>query len=420
MKLTRPSSLFKFALASTIILSSTAVLASAFQIWEQGSGIGDYHAGAAAEGNDASSEFYNPALTTRLNKTEISVGGVYIPVHANFKGYVTSLGLENETGYYGVNSDTVAVVPNFHIVVPITEKLRFNFGETTPFGLTTRYPANFDNVASQAATKTSLKTINLNPGLSYAITKRFSIGAGFDALWGTAVYDNNANIVGSGAYFKNELSGWGYGYNVGLLYELSDATRFGLSYRSQVNINADGPSSFDTSVTSTVSAAFPLPATIIGSIYHDYSGQRWSSMASVMFTEWHEFATLILKNTAFGQDINVHEDYRNTFNVVLGAHYKICDKWMLKFGTGFEQTPTQTGYRDIRLPDTWRIPFSVGANWKMNKSIRVDMGFTHLFTPHANINNKMSSEESGDIVPAQQGKAVMNANVIGAEVSISL
>ena len=420
MKLNTPTSLLKFALVTTIILSNTAVFASAFQIWEQGSGTGDYHAGAAAEGDNASAEFYNPALTTRLKKTEVSLGGVYIPVHANFKGYVTSLGLENETGYYGVNSDTVAFVPNIHIVVPIGEKLRFSFGETTPFGLTTHYPAAFDNVASQAATKTSLKTINLNPGLSYAITEHFSIGAGFNALWGTAVYDNNANIVGSGAYFKNTLNGWGYGYNVGLLYELSDVTRFGLSYRSQVKIKADGPSSFDTTNTSTVSADFPLPATLTASAYHDFSGTKWSGMTSVELTEWHEFATLVLKNTAFGQDINVHEDYRNTFNFAVGAHYRVCDHWKLKFGTGFEQTPTQTGYRDIRLPDTWRIPLSVGANLKINNSISVDMGFTHLFVPHAIINNKMSSEESGDIVPAQQGKASMNANVMGAEVSIKL
>src|SRR3990167_11188999 len=71
------------------LLLSPAIFAGAFQLWEEnGAGTGDYHAGGAAEANDASAVFYNPAGLTRLQHQQIVASGVAIPTYLRFSGTV--------------------------------------------------------------------------------------------------------------------------------------------------------------------------------------------------------------------------------------------------------------------------------------------------------------------------------------------
>ena len=55
-----------------LFVAPLPVLAAAFQLWEQdGASIGNYHAGYAAEANDASIAFYNPAGMVKIPNQQI-------------------------------------------------------------------------------------------------------------------------------------------------------------------------------------------------------------------------------------------------------------------------------------------------------------------------------------------------------------
>ncbi len=57
----------KMSLSVLLFLSSTALMASGFQTWQQsGKSYGDGAAGAAAEANDATTAFYNPAGLVKI------------------------------------------------------------------------------------------------------------------------------------------------------------------------------------------------------------------------------------------------------------------------------------------------------------------------------------------------------------------
>ncbi len=62
----------------------------------------------------------------------------------------------------------------------------------------------------------------------------------------------------------------------------------------------------------------------------------------------------------------------------MGFNYKYNEQWLLRAGTGYDQTPTKPPYRNTRLPDTDRVAFSGGFHTKLNQALSIDFGYTYL------------------------------------------
>ncbi len=417
------------ASAAMAAVTSTAN-ASAFQLYEESaSGTGDYHAGYAAEADDASTEFYNPAGMVRIKHLEVSSGAVLIPLNAKFNGAIhetiggTPLPALSTNGW--VDGSTTSLIPNLHVVYPFKKRWAFGFGVTVPFGLASSYP--WDSNASYGATVTRIAAFNFNPSLAYAVTKKMSLAAGLDVVYGTATYDQNVGLPGSSGVFTNSLSGTAVGWNAGMLYQFTPKTRVGLTYRSHVKLNASGTSTLTDITTSgdpqssKVKAGLDLPGYATLSVFSNVR-PKWDLMATAMWTNWNRFSTLSLRNTALQfsvitlpADIIVHEDYSNTWNFAVGAHYHINQRFLLKMGGGYDMTPTKTGYRDSRLPDASRIAIAAGLQAGITKWLVADFGWAHLFAKDSVID----STQSGSPVTST-GKAKMSANVIGLQFTAKL
>lgn len=402
--------------ASTFIFSVN-IFAGGFQLWEQDSGgIGDYHAGGAAEADTAATLFFNPAGATRLKQQQVSVGAAYIPLNVSFSGTVNSTVPVNPT-----SGDTSNIVPNFAYAIPFANhRFAFAFSVTTPFGLATNYPNT--SPINLLATKTQLETINLNPSLAYAINQYISIGVGFDELYGKAIYDSDVFEP-----LDTGLTGWSEGYNAGVLIQFNPQTRIGVSYRSAITVDATGGSSSQTlgsppvPVNTTASADFPLPATTIFSAYHQFT-DRFTMMASAFYTQWSCFKELVINNlaTPFGAGtVGLFENYRNTWNLAIGGKYKLNSDVSLLAGFGHDQTPTKLGYRDIRLPDNNRYAASLGFDIHPSKKWLLSFGWIHFFVPNTPIDNSLANDTSKTttLLPPNigVGSVAASVNVYGAQ-----
>ena len=81
--------LFMILLSAGMLGLSQQASAAAFQLWElDGASIGNYHAGAAAVAEDASTAFYNPAGLIRIKNQELVLGGDSVVTDIRFKGTV--------------------------------------------------------------------------------------------------------------------------------------------------------------------------------------------------------------------------------------------------------------------------------------------------------------------------------------------
>lgn len=381
-------------ISAFILLSSISSTASAagYAIIEQSvSGLGRAFAGSAAVAEDASTIFFNPAGLSYLEQAEMDVAAYYIAPQSEFNNDDSSIaGMIPLTGGDGGDAGKNAVVPNFYYAHPVNDKLALGFGITAPFGLVTEY--NDSWVGRYFAVKSDLKTVNFNPSIAYQATEKLSIGAGVSAqyidLELTQMADLGA-LFGPGPQMadgkaKLEADDWGFGFNVGLLYQMSDSTRIGLAYRSKISHTLKGDGKLRDANGNQLSKEdiqgdVDLPETVSLAINHDIN-DKWSVMADATLTRWTRFEELVIESDGPFLGAEKTEDWDNSMRYGLGVSYKYSPQWQFRAGIAYDETPISNAQRrTARIPGTDRKWLAVGATYRYSDKIIIDAGYAHLF-----------------------------------------
>ena len=116
---------------------------------------------------------------------------------------------------------------------------------TVPDGLNTNWSVQIGTGSNTTYPYSSIKVIDVNPGLAYQVTPRLAVAAGVNALYGQADYNAALNMPDAGipqSEEKNHLKGTAFDWNAGILFSPSDRTRIGLGFRSSYHLVATGPS----------------------------------------------------------------------------------------------------------------------------------------------------------------------------------
>lgn len=426
---------------SGILAISTQAHASAFQLWEQdGASIANYHAGYAALATDASIAWYNPAGMVRIKDQQLVLGAVAVTTAFKYRGSVTVIEPHSDQTFTDITAQggTFNLVPDLHYVAPINDCVSFGLSIAVPFGLKTDYGRH--TALRYAATLTSISVVDLSPSLAVRLTDQASLGFGLDFQKNDAEFDSIGVINGipdSDTSSTNRVSGWGYGYHAGILYEICPTARAGLSYHSQVRHHLRGSSKFvgptatalnDGPLTSKHAFSnITLPPYTALSYYQDVC-PRVSVMATVIFTQWSKTKDLILNDYAgaispepfdiepsTGIQIVVPDHYRNTWNVSIGADYHLTDQIILRGGVGYDETPVKDTYRNVQLPDNNRYVFAIGGHYQANKCLGFDLGWMHVMSGQAHVNPP--PQPLGGETIATNGNLRGAADVYGAQIT---
>lgn len=405
------------ATAALLGLSSVSLFGAGFQLAERSvTGLGRAFSGEAAIGDDASVLASNPAGMILLEDGALSVGLQYVKPDVDIKGVTP----------YGPASDSSvaeeALVPYFYYTRKINDNLTVGLGMFSSFGLATDYSNSF---ASRAGTETSeITTVTVNPSLAYRINDKWTIGAGIDFMYvdGRLTARNtpgvNAGGPVGGTLFDLEGDDWGYGWNIGVLFEASDKTRIGLHYRSSIDLEIEGHAT-GSLVESTgaakrdASLSVELPDTVELSIYHEINDQ-WAVHGDVLWTNWSKFEQLApIVHPGIDPALLVQENWEDSYRYSIGATYKHSDKVTFRFGVALDESPVATADRTLRIPDADRLWVSVGATIKLNDCYNLDLGYTHIFADDADINSVMNGGNEGQFT----GTASGDVDIIGIGIS---
>lgn len=407
-KLKRTQTLVGLSIFSVLTGFSLNVQAGGFQLNEENvTNLGNAFAGAGAQADDASTEFFNPAGMTRLESPQVLVAGTLI--HVNAKVHVqsatnTTIGnIQSSQQVFGssnLSPGGFAVIPAFHFVYPITANFAAGFGINAPFGLSTDYSDT--SMVRHLATESDLQAIDLGPSFAYQLTPNFSFGAGLDVEYLSADFDQiiadpTGQLPGLGT-FDNEGEDWGLGWHGGVLYQPDACTRYGLTYHSRIDHTIRGRAIANLTQGRTVgdfggnfSADAILPDTIDLSAYHDLNSQ-WSVLGSLDYTRWSSIQAITAKYSGLLSNLvssaQLPFDLRDTFRLSGGLNYRPDDKWTLRTGLAWDESPVKSDTeRTFRLPDSDRIWLALGAQYIINRRFTVDAGYAHLFVMHSHINN---------------------------------
>lgn len=403
--------------------------ASGFALIEQGGGLGNAFAGGAASAEDASTVFFNPAGMSRLNGTQISLGGAFIKPSAKFNGTASGLApLQTAGSGTGGDAGGWAFVPNLYTTHQINDQLHVGLGVNAPFGLQTKY--NSDWMGRFQGVKSKLETVNVNPSVSYDVGDSFSVGAGVSYQYVSGKLTNAVNYSGlafsaGGGALLGAIGGPGkeglstltgndtaFGYNFGALFKIGEQTRIGAAYRSKIKYHLSGDVRFDNRPAllaaalpdQPVSLAITMPDSFSMSAFHQFSDQL-DIMADATWTGWSEFKTLEVKR-ANGTPLGAAtpENWDDTWRFSVGTAYHYNDQWTARAGVAYDQSPVSTTYRTVRIPDADRTWLTLGGQYKPSPNSTVDFGYAHLFVSNAKLNQSAAAN------PDLAGKGLLVGN----------
>lgn len=385
-----------------LCLAGCAGLADAagFALIEQsGSGQGNAFAGGAASAEDASTIFYNPAGMTLLPGKQVVVAVHAIGLSTEFSNQGSTAPLGKPLGGTGGDAGDWSYLPNLYVSWALTPQWSVGVGVNVPFGLTTEYDPTW--IGRYQAIKSDLKTVNINPAVAYKINDMISIGAGvnyqsIDAELTRAV-NFSALFPDGSAKVEGDDTGWGW--NAGALFNLGSDMRVGVAYRSAIHYTLEGNVSFGVPAgvpaglrppDGPIRADITVPETASVSVFQSF-GERWDLMGDITWTRWNRFQDLNIYRTNGALLQATPEHWENTFRLALGLNYHLNERWKLRGGVAFDQSPVPDQYRTARIPDNDRTWASVGAQWKFTQSAALDIGYSHLFVKDSSISDNQGT-----------------------------
>ncbi|MBA0217413.1 long-chain fatty acid transporter FadL [Pectobacterium brasiliense] len=372
-------------IAVAVALFSANVSAAGFQLNEySSSGLGRAFSGEGAVADNATSGSRNPATMTLFDRPSFSGGVTYINPDIDISGSSSS----------GQNVDAKNIaphawVPNLHFIMPLSEQWAIGASATTNYGLATEF--NDSYAAGSIGGKTDLLTSNLNLSAAYRLNQHFSFGLGVNAVYADAKFVRHAGeaapLLGlqpSSEISRMEGKEWGYGWNAGILYEVDENNRFGLTYRSKVDIDFNGDYSSQLPVfPGTGGATIPgkltlnLPEMWEASAYHRVA-PKWAVHYSLTYTSWSQFQELKATDNSGNIRFRKEEGFRDAYRIALGTTYYHDDNWTFRSGIAFDDSPVPAENRSISIPDQDRFWLSAGTTYAFNKDASVDVGVSYM------------------------------------------
>ncbi len=344
-----------------------------------------------AGADDASSVYYNPAGLTRLAGPQL-ITNIYAG-HAITR-YKDANGTDSSDG-------RIYVLPMFYYGTPVpgSDRLFLGLGVYEPFGLGSKW--SDDSPVRYNSTLAEISVININPSVAWRLSDRLSVGAGLDFFTSTVKMRNmnDYSAVGGGdGQFKLEADGRGWGYNLGLQYQCTDSIVLGVSYRSQVRVGYDGDAEFQdippalippfggTNVSYDADGGIDYPASVTVGL----SWQATEKLRLELAADWQKWSTRDVQSYSIQGPPGVQSspiDWDDSWVLMLGAEYQLDEKWTLRAGYGFNQTPVPSSTADPSLPTGDTHALSLGVGRRVSKNATLDAACVLAYGERQTLNN---------------------------------
>lgn len=418
-------------LALTTLASSSA-LSAGFQVNEHSAnGLGRAMAGQAATPENASILATNPAAIGVFKQSQFSTSVSVIAPSVDVSGNVSYAAGGQPVGATESSDSDIAdtaIVPSVFYTSPINDKWSAGVGLFTTYGLRSDYSDDFE--ALHFADTAEVRSITFNPAVSYKLNDNLMLGLGLNATFADAeissAISNSLSPILSGALqtqvpantsiFKLEGEDWGFGWNVGALWQPTDATNIALSYRAETELTLSGD------VSSQITAELNQPGSLdlnLAAITELAVNQRldsqWSVQASLTFTDWSTFEKLEA-NLNDGSDFLIkQENFDDSLRASVGVTYILSDELTLRAGYAYDDGVVTVENRSLSIPDTDRHWVSGGFTYSFNDDMSIDGAYVYINGREADIDKTRALNEQGTLTSTFVGSQSATAHIFSVQ-----
>ncbi len=376
-----------------IFFSGSLVFAGGFLVYTQDAAATGMGLAYTAQADRPSAVFYNPAGINQLEGTNISAGGSIIIPRTNYRSFSTGQKTEMDHHTY--------FLPNFFVTHKINDKFAAGFGVFCPFGLSTDWPDDWEG--RFISTFAELRTLSLNPVISWQVLPKLSLAAGFNQVFSDVELKRSIDLSPYSPFFgglplpeartRMDGCGQGQGFNLGLLYHITEDINLGMSYRSRVDLHykgtarfniprsgfgpgvdvplrgllPDGDASTDVDLPSIFVVGLATTALRDWTFEFDFHWVNWSSMDR-LFINFEKPSP---------PDLNIPRDWHDTFFYSLGAKCQLSESIVLRSGYMFRNTPIPDNTFDPILPDSDQHIVTIGAGYQKG-GLGIDLAYMAL------------------------------------------
>ncbi len=361
------------AAAVMAVCAASAAHAAGFMLTEQSAGaLGRAYAGVGVDGTDISGVYYNPATMTLHPGTAIQAGFVAVGLDLAFEGKDEAGNPTSENGQYNTQA-----IPHGYISHQISDSVWIGLAMTVPFGMGTEYKDGW--AWNNRGISAEVLTFDFNPNVAWKVSDKLSLGAGMSIQYAAA----DLKLKSSGMYSEVDADSLAWGFNLGLMWSPLENLRFGLSYRSRVNHNADG----DLELTNPLNGNLVMPAldatATIATPAWAMATAAWdvndflSLYATFRWTDWSTFDELSIKTKTVTSTIE--NKWQDTYLVSVGADLRFTNWWTFRAGIGYETSAVDDPkYRTAIIPDADRLWLALGSSFKATENMQIDVSAAWL------------------------------------------
>lgn len=354
--------MYKSSVAITGLLFSSFACAGGLYLYETATeDLSLAGAGSAARAQDASTILSNPAGMNRLPDRMMTGGLQALYGMVDYTMDDRALLRGNNPG------NIVGWFPSSSIFYSqhLSDTFAAGVGIYGNYGL----GLDYGNWAGDQLVKDStLLGMTLSPALSWQLNERLSWGMALGINYGFLSLTREVNDNEQ----KQEDHDWALNYRMGLLLDITDRTRAGITYTSAVryHFNIDGQVNIPQGKYNLpISAQVNAPQQFMSSIVHDIN-EKWSLMGNLGWQDWSAFGDNEVELRGFTAPQG--NKFKDTWHAAVGMQYRPTTQWRVNSGVAYD-----TSMYEAQENTSLTLPS--GAAW------RVGGGGQYQVTPFANV-----------------------------------
>ena len=362
-----------------IVLTAGKVSASGFAIFAQGARALALAGAFVAGASDPSAIFYNPAGISNLTGTRIQIGSAFL-INRSF---LDQNAIVFQPPSVSEMENAYIFSPSVFLTSRLTPRLTAGIGIYRPFGYSAEWNWNANNpTASRVAQETNLRTLSVNPVVSYQVSDVMSLAAGFRFVSGSFEFIRDDNTL-----INTDISGSGSGFNAGVQFSPVDNITLGFTYKSEVSLSLDGntsevPGSPGSGLRqpSPVNTELKLPQSIAVGINWITETQVVLEFDAIWFG-WSSIDRLDLSPASSSYTNNIIDfQFEDKIQYRIGFEYNAANILTFRTGVLISSSPVKDSAVHPAFPDTDTEAASLGVGWtNSDGNLTIDFAYMHVF-----------------------------------------
>lgn len=351
--------------------------------------------GLTALADSPEAAFWNPAGITRVPESlELQLAIAYS--HSDFEVEEATFG-----GGDPDKQDSVFLIPGVYYVKPLNDEWVYGLSVSVPSGFGWDYGSSWSG--RYISQESSLAFVAINNSLAYRWDEAWSFAGGLQVMYTASKSKASVNNVGprGDGRIKLEEDGVGAGFTLSALYEFNPDTRFGINYRSEMEIDLDGIPEFRNIdniylvalndlglLGQEIEVDFKVPQQVQLGVFHQVN-DRYSVTADIFYIDMSEFG---LTSVSAGPDtVSVESSFKDTYLTSIGVGYRWDSRTQVNVGMGYIKSPVDDDDRTVYLPldDVWI--FGIGVERELDSGDVVTVNFEYLNIGEAPVDQENSA-----------------------------